>query len=73
MGHSKGAAQPPPAVYRDDPDYAETASMASAVLLDEVDFPDEELPSYEDTPSQSALIPDVAAIANGTARLPPSW
>jgi len=34
--------------------------MASAVLLDEVDFPDEELPSYEDTPSHSAVIPGPA-------------
>ena len=38
--------------YRDDPDHAETASMASAVLLDSIEtFPDEELPPYEDVPS----------------------
>ncbi|KFY69118.1 hypothetical protein V496_00497 [Pseudogymnoascus sp. VKM F-4515 (FW-2607)] len=35
--------------YRDDPDRAETASMASAVTLDE--YPDDEdLPSYQDIP-----------------------
>lgn len=35
--------------YRDDPDRAETASMASAVTLDE--YPEEEdLPSYHDVP-----------------------
>lgn len=35
--------------YRDDPDRAETASMASAVTLDE--YPeDEDLPSYHDVP-----------------------
>jgi hypothetical protein len=61
MGYSKGSVAPQPAVYRDDPDYAETASMASAVLLGDVDFPDEELPSYEDTPSQSSLLPDFSA------------
>jgi hypothetical protein len=64
MGYSKGAAQPPPAVYRDEPDYAETASMASAVLLDDVDFPDEELPAYEDAPSQSAVVPRPAISSN---------
>ncbi len=50
MGKPTPTEQPVP--YRDEPDYAETASMSSAVLLDDVEyFPDEELPSYEDTPS----------------------
>lgn len=57
MGYNKKDPQPPAGVYRDDPDYAETASMASAVLLDDVDFPEDELPSYEETPLQSALLP----------------
>lgn len=53
MGKATAHSQGPPA-YRDDPDHAETASMASAVLLDDVDyFPDEELPSYTDTPAES--------------------
>ncbi|KAE8452285.1 hypothetical protein EG329_000985 [Mollisiaceae sp. DMI_Dod_QoI] len=52
MGSSKNS-QPPPATYRDEPDYAETASMSSAVLLDDVEsaFPDEELPAYSDEPA----------------------
>lgn len=50
MGKAVPQPQGPPA-YRDDPDHAETASMASAMLLDEVEaFPDEELPSYSDMP-----------------------
>lgn len=63
---SKGDFQPRQqhTVYRDDPgasgspEYAETASMASAVLLDDVDIfpPDEELPPYQDT---NPLIPDI--------------
>lgn len=54
MGSGKAA---PPAAYRDEPDYAETASMSSAVLLDDVEsaFPDEELPAYSDEPSLGLL------------------
>ena len=45
---------PGPPAYRDEPDHAETASMSSAVLLDDVDsFPDEDLPAYTDLPSAS--------------------
>ncbi|PMD49087.1 hypothetical protein L207DRAFT_415193 [Hyaloscypha variabilis F] len=51
---------PAPPAYRDDPDHAETASMASAVLLDDVEsFPDEELPAYTDTPP--AVTPSVSS------------
>ena len=59
MGYSKGASQPlPPPIYRDEPQehgHAETASMASAVLLDDIDYPDEELPSYTDQPTESPI------------------
>lgn len=56
-GASKKTAADPPSIYRDAPDYAETASMSSAVLLDEVEsFPDEDLPAYEDAPSSSHLL-----------------
>ncbi len=48
---------PPPGVYRDDPDDA--ASMSSAVLLGDIDFPGEELPAYEDSPSVGPLVPEV--------------
>jgi hypothetical protein len=64
----KATAQPrgPPA-YRDDLDHAETTSMASAVLLNDVEaaFPDEELPSYTDTPSQSSVTPSISRSADG--------
>jgi hypothetical protein len=70
MGTSKAA---PPAPYRDDPqpDYAETSSMASAVLLDDVEsYLDEELPpAYEDTPSQS--LPEFLRTAPYTGYIPP--
>lgn len=57
MGSSK-IAQPSPA-YRDEPDYAETASMSSAVLLDDVEsaFPEEELPAYTDEPTAPLIDP----------------
>jgi hypothetical protein len=53
--------QPPgPPAYRNEPDHAEIASMASAVLLDDVEaYLDEELPSYTDTPSQSSYTPTI--------------
>ncbi len=53
---------PAPPAYRDDPDHAETASMASAVLLDDVEsFLDEELPAYTDT--TPAVTPSVSSSA----------
>jgi len=45
---------PPQPRYRDDPD---NASTSSAVLLEDIDYPDEDLPSYEDTPSGALLPP----------------
>jgi hypothetical protein len=73
----KAVFQPPqPPIYRDDPDYAETASMASAVLLDDVDaFPDEELPpSYEATPCQDALGSDITITDFATdGCVPTNW
>ena len=72
MSSKKGFAEPQqPAQYRDDPQYAETSSMASAVLLDDVDIfpPDEELPSYEDT---TKLIPGLPTPADvGPSRASP--
>lgn len=59
MGSGKALHQsPPPTSYRDELDYAETASMSSAVLLDDVEaaFPDEELPPYQDIPADAPLI-----------------
>jgi len=47
MVTKKGDIQP----YRDDPDRDDAASTSSAVLLGDIDFPDEDLPAYEDTPS----------------------
>ncbi|KAH7403651.1 hypothetical protein BKA64DRAFT_457906 [Cadophora sp. MPI-SDFR-AT-0126] len=62
MGSGKAVYQPaPPQAYRDEPDHAETSSMSSAVLLDDVEaaFPDEELPPYQDTPSAAPLVPTI--------------
>ncbi|KUJ08063.1 uncharacterized protein LY89DRAFT_659779 [Mollisia scopiformis] len=61
MGSSK--LSQPPAAYRDDPDYAETASMSSAVLLDDVEsaFPEEELPAYTDEPSAPLVDPSCSS------------
>ena len=46
--------QPSQAPYRDEPqedDRAETASMASAVLLDNIEsYPEDEPPAYSDVP-----------------------
>ena len=69
MGSSKLAVQPHQAgVYRDDPESdnrAETASMASAVLLEDIEaYPDNELPAYTD-------IPDGPSSSGGTV-LPPT-
>ena len=40
-----------PGVYRDDPDRDDAASTSSAVLLGDIDYPEEELPSYTDEPN----------------------
>lgn len=56
MGSSKLTGEQPHGArpYSDDPhddDHAETASMASAVLLDNMEsYPEDELPAYSDTP-----------------------
>jgi len=65
---------PPQGTYRDDPDHAETASMTSAVLLDDIEaFPEEELPPYEDNPvlnptgstPESPRVPAISSVAEG--------
>ena len=43
-----------PGVYRDDPDRDDAASTSSAVLMGDIDYPDEELPSYTDEPNAVA-------------------
>ncbi|CZT02260.1 uncharacterized protein RAG0_09498 [Rhynchosporium agropyri] len=70
MGSGKAVYQPPPAAsYRDVPDYAETASMSSAVLLEDVEaaFPDEELPPYQDEPVEAHLLPTASASTSNAA------
>jgi hypothetical protein len=44
-----------PGVYRDDPDRDDAASTSSAVLLGDIDYPDEELPSYTDHPNEAEV------------------
>ncbi|CZT41890.1 uncharacterized protein RSE6_01696 [Rhynchosporium secalis] len=71
MGSGKAVYQPPPAAsYRDVPDYAETASMSSAVLLEDVEaaFPDEELPPYQDEPVEAHLLPTASASTSNAGR-----
>jgi len=41
-----------PGVYRDDPDRDDAASTSSAVLLDHIDYSNEELPAYSDEPNE---------------------
>lgn len=50
MGKS-APAKAPPGVYRDDPDRDDAASTSSAVLLGDIDYPESELPAYEDVAS----------------------
>ena len=42
-----------PGVYRDDPDRDDAASTSSAVLMDDIDYPDSDLPAYEDVQTSS--------------------
>ncbi|KAG9230249.1 hypothetical protein BJ875DRAFT_409275 [Amylocarpus encephaloides] len=73
--HKASYDAPPPNIYRDEPDndHAETASMASAVLLDDIEsFPDEELPAYSDTPSEApSSVPTSLTLARSTDRRDP--
>lgn len=45
--------KPSPGVYRDDPDRDDAASTSSAVLMEDIDYPDSELPAYEDVATTS--------------------
>ena len=69
MGNPKSNTKPPPAVYRDEPDRAGTASMSSAMLLSDIEYPEEEtpltegfpedeLPAYSDVARQPLPSPD---------------
>lgn len=64
MGNPKSNAKPPRFTDGDEPDRADTASMSSAVLLSDIEYPEEEtpltegypedeLPAYSDVPQQS--------------------
>jgi len=50
MGKSKSNVKPPPVVYRDEPDRADTPSMSSAVLMSDIEYPEEETPLTEGFP-----------------------
>jgi hypothetical protein len=50
MGNPKLNAKPPPVVYRDEPERADTGSMSSAVLLSDIEYPEEETPLTEGYP-----------------------
>lgn len=40
--------KPTPGVYRDEPDRDDAASTSSAVLMEDIGYPDADLPAYED-------------------------
>jgi hypothetical protein len=50
MGNLKPNAKPPPVIYRDAPGQGNTASMSSAVLLSDIEYPEEETPLTEEYP-----------------------
>lgn len=50
MGNPKLTARPPPVIYRDEPDRADTASTSSAVLLSDIEYPEEETPLRDTFP-----------------------
>ncbi|KAL8762348.1 MAG: hypothetical protein Q9203_007151 [Teloschistes exilis] len=49
MGKMTGS-KPPPGFYRDDPNRDDAASTSSAVLMEDVEYPDADLPAYQDVP-----------------------
>jgi hypothetical protein len=68
MGNPKSTAKPPPpAIYRDEPGHAETASMSSAVLLSDIEYPEEETPLTEEFPEDE--LPAYSDVAQ--SRAPP--
>ncbi|KAL8667707.1 MAG: hypothetical protein Q9202_000562 [Teloschistes flavicans] len=50
------SSKPPPGVYRDDPDRDDAASTSSAVLMEDVEYPDSDLPAYQDVPPVAGTI-----------------
>ncbi len=57
MGKSKSSVDPPPGLYRDEPDPAHRSSMSSSVLLSDIEYPEEETPLTE-TPSTEGFPED---------------
>jgi hypothetical protein len=50
MGNPKSSAKPPSVHYRDEPERANTASMSAAMLLSDIEYPEEETPLTEGFP-----------------------
>ncbi|RFU28761.1 hypothetical protein B7463_g7588, partial [Scytalidium lignicola] len=74
MGNPKGAIEPyQPGVYRDDPDRDDAASTSSAMLMGDIDYPEEQLPAYSDDPNpvNSQALPASHQDPN-VIRLPPT-
>lgn len=69
MGTSKVA--PPAGVYRDDPDRDDAASISSAVLLGDYDYPEDEPPAYTDDVQVAATAP--ASVANPSGLINLGW
>jgi hypothetical protein len=64
----KPALPPPqPGAYRDDPDRDDAASTSSAVLMGDIDYPDEALPAYTDAPESGGFDDPETPSASGAA------
>ena len=59
----KPTSQPPPVIYRDEPDRDDAASTSSAVSMDTMGYPEADLPAYEDVVNYRADRQDQDAAA----------
>ena len=57
MGKPIVPPKPSPGAYRHDLDRDDAASTSSAILMDNIDYPDSDLPAYEDVPTASSPTP----------------
>lgn len=69
MGNPKSKTKPPPAVYTDEPSRASTASMSSAVLLSDIEYPEEETPLTDGFPEEE--LPAYSDVAQLSQTSPP--
>ena len=58
MGKPVVTQKPQPGLYRDDQEHDDVASTSSAVRLENIDYPDADLPAYEDVPASRLRLPN---------------